>query len=478
MSDSLAGSATKYALVALVPTIMVASILCAISPVIALEFGAAIAMVVMLALTRSLAITAILLSGTVDLFTNVRAGSVSGLGALTIGYTAAAWLFWMTNSTQSARIYGRVVPFCMLVGLGVLSFAWYKPTIPGVQSLLAVAAFIGLLLLTASSTANDPTFPSKVGRALGIASVVAVCTYILRLLFEGGAMQGAGPRTFSLFALVVIAWYVAGWTAYSKRDFWPAIVMLAVVAVSLSRTALFVGTALIPAARLRLQSLGGWVRLIVWSGLAIAVLFAAVSFVGPLRQRFFTGDTSLQVFGLHINTEGRLDLWKLTIDSYRQSPVLGRGVGSSQVVINAVYPGLDHPHNDYLRLLHDFGPAGLLCWLIGYAALFIESWRAWTRSQAERPADARVHLAALLALIAVALSMVTDNPTTYIFVMAPLGVIVGASVGLSAQAKPVQSPAVQRFTMLGNAAQPRYLPKHAHVIPNGLEQPTRVSSKT
>ncbi|MNT90185.1 hypothetical protein D3C72_2310390 [compost metagenome] len=42
---------------------------------------------------------------------------------------------------------------------------------------------------------------------------------------------------------------------------------------------------------------------------------------------------------------------------------------------------------------------------------------------------AAIHLAAILALFGVAISMATDNPLVYVFVMAPFGILVGASLG-------------------------------------------------
>ena len=42
---------------------------------------------------------------------------------------------------------------------------------------------------------------------------------------------------------------------------------------------------------------------------------------------------------------------------------------------------------------------------------------------------AQLHLAAFLCLLSVAISMVTDNPLVYTFVMNPLAIVVGASLG-------------------------------------------------
>ena len=43
--------------------------------------------------------------------------------------------------------------------------------------------------------------------------------------------------------------------------------------------------------------------------------------------------------------------------------------------------------------------------------------------------ERRIHAAAFLSLIAVAIAMITDNPINYLFVMGPLGVLAGLANG-------------------------------------------------
>jgi hypothetical protein len=79
--------------------------------------------------------------------------------------------------------------------------------------------------------------------------------------------------------------------------------------------------------------------------------------------------------------------------------------------------------------------------VVGYGGLLMRSWRAWQRRQTGLGLDRasmlnderRVHAAAFLSLIGVAIAMITDNPLDYLFVMGPLGVLVGLSMGLEAR---------------------------------------------
>jgi O-antigen ligase len=104
--------------------------------------------------------------------------------------------------------------------------------------------------------------------------------------------------------------------------------------------------------------------------------------------------------------------------------------------------GIGQPHNDYLRLLHDYGLVGTTLWVIGYAFLLARTWRAWhstamvSQEQKRDPGEQRVHAAAFLALAGVAIAMITDNAIVYLFLMGPLGVLVGLSLGLSRRRGP------------------------------------------
>jgi len=42
----------------------------------------------------------------------------------------------------------------------------------------------------------------------------------------------------------------------------------------------------------------------------------------------------------------------------------GKGVGSSSILIDQYFPSLGHPHNDFLRVLYDYGAVGLGCFLV------------------------------------------------------------------------------------------------------------------
>jgi hypothetical protein len=416
----------------------VAVALSARAPMLAVMAIGAAALALIVASSGSLVLAIVFMSGSSDLLGGFNSGSVSPMGGVTVLYALCVWFLWLLRPHWSPRYRPVVAPFVALIGWGLVSVVlWYRPTIDALQNLFVLGAFVGLLLVTARDSGPGSLVRGRLSAAMGWASALAGVLFLLHPL----SPIGPGLRSFAIFALIGIGWYLAGWRCGSRRAGWAAVVLLALIAFSLSRTALAVGLFLIPLAWLQLRTLGGWLRLVLASLAALLVLYVAVLHIAPLRSRFFEGDMSLHVFGVGINAEGRVRAWRITWESYREAPLLGHGAGSSEEFINRRIPGLNHPHNDYLRLLHDYGLIGAACWGLGYLALLRLTWRGWLEAEARDDLEAgRLHLAAFLALSAVALVMLTDNAIVYIFVMAPLGVLAGASLGALA-AQPERDPA-------------------------------------
>jgi O-antigen ligase len=177
--------------------------------------------------------------------------------------------------------------------------------------------------------------------------------------------------------------------------------------------------------------------------LAVGITYVLVTTVDPIHDRIYTGDIQA-IGGISLNVTGRGEFWSTTWDSYQTAPYFGHGAGSAAELITSVYSAaIGHPHNDYLRLLHDYGLIGAVLWVAGYLGLMVRTWRLWQgrRRSAQsivpsRIADeVRIHAAAFLALMGVAIAMITDNPIDYLFVMAPLGLLVGLSLGLGSSTR-------------------------------------------
>ena len=411
---------------------VLAAAVAAYAPLVAIAMIGAVAGSLVVGLSRSMVLAIVVISGSADFLGRFDAGPISTMGMLTILYAGGIWAIWIMRARGTPHQTLVIVPFLLFAGWGLLSLVlWYEASVSSVQNVLVIAAFLGLVFLSARDIRAGATTEAALGKAFDIATGLAAALYLAGMVLPGSlARYSIGTRTFALFIMVSLAWYVAGWRTGSRRSLLMAVGIVGLLGLSLSRTAFVTALALFPLAQMRLSSVGGWFRLIFSGVIAVGLLYAAVWYIEPLHERFFEGDTSLELFGLRINTEGRMAAWEVVIDSYNEKPWLGKGVGSSQALIDVHFPWLNHPHNDYLRILHDYGLVGMVLWAVGYIWLLVVTWRAWQRADRSRDPAGRVHLAAFLALVGVALAMITDNVIVYIFVMAPLGVLVGTSLGL------------------------------------------------
>ena len=73
---------------------------------------------------------------------------------------------------------------------------------------------------------------------------------------------------------------------------------------------------------------------------------------------------------------------------------------------------------------------GLVLWFFAYIALLRLTWRRWTAVRGSGTMAEHIHGAAALVLIGIGLTMIVDNPFIELARMAPLGVMVGLSLGL------------------------------------------------
>jgi O-antigen ligase len=131
-----------------------------------------------------------------------------------------------------------------------------------------------------------------------------------------------------------------------------------------------------------------------------------------------------------LGTSGRGEAWSYIINNLPPGfNWWGQGAGQSSYLADEIL-GIDHPHNEYLRIFYDFGWAGLGLFLVGTLVLFLSVFSRWRRDKSD------IALAASLSIVAVALLSVTDNPVIYIFVMFPLAVVISAALATASSENP------------------------------------------
>lgn len=365
----------------------------------------------------------------------VLVGPVTLLGALTIVYAAVGVLLSIGHrSSRSAASALR--PFFWFVAWAAISFIWFPPDIQGFQNVAVFVTFGAL----ASATAGVLALSAQASRDLFTwfdrAIYLAASLYLLTVVIDGpGTDLFLSARGFALFALLGVARGLAVFRYESRRGAFMVAVVIVAVLLSLSRTAFAISLLLIPLAWLDRRSIPRRMAVLVAIGLAAGIfVFASTSF-GPLGERFAEPDKS-QVGGVTLSVSGRGKFWSATWQSWLESPWIGHGAGSSEYLPTKYLPqgtaaaGYTHPHNDYLRLLHDYGIVGAALWVVASTLLLRRTRQKWWAAVRNDSRDRTPHLQAVLGVTAFGLAMITDNVIVYAYVMAPLAMLVGASLAL------------------------------------------------
>ena len=195
------------------------------------------------------------------------------------------------------------------------------------------------------------------------------------------------------------------------------------------RLGLGIALVLFPISQFPSRGFSKTARMFVVLVIVLAISAGSFLYIDALRERFETGDVSLKVGSLAINGSGRAAYWRVTIDSFWESPIWGKGAGSSEGLIESYYAEMRHSHSDYLRVANDYGLIGASLWTAAIVTLLAKLFRSWRRADRLGDPNAQIHLGAFLALVAFVLEMSTDNAMVYVFVVAPLALQIGTSLG-------------------------------------------------
>lgn len=383
-------------------------------------------------LVYTVSVSAILVSGSVGALRNVVIGPATLTALLTVAYASSVLLLLVARPVLLKKVVAVMWPFLAFLLWGFSSFIWFRPNQAGLQNLLVISAFLGFVLLVSYESYRNHNFVGAVKRALVWSFWLAMALYAVGLLIDGlGASLILGARSFALFAMLGVAYYLSEWRHGYRRGLWRAVLLILLIGASVSRTALFVALALFPLSQVYPRSFRSWAKAILVGALIVAIAYGAIVYVEPLRERFSQGDL-YNIGGFEINTSGRAEIWGTILSSYLESPWIGLGAGSSeQVIAKSFGDQIAHPHNDYLRVLHDYGAIGLSLVLLGIVNLLRSIGASWWTASRKGNVDSLIHMTAFLTLTAVTVAMITTNPIVYIFIMLPLGILVGASLGRS-----------------------------------------------
>ncbi|HUZ83472.1 MAG TPA: O-antigen ligase family protein [Gaiellales bacterium] len=409
---------------------------------IGLAIGVVLALVSILALSARrplgevLIVTLLLVSALIDLPQRISLGITTGQGIETVGLVPLMGLAIANGyGATGIRAMRIAIPLAGFVLWTLAAFSWGGVNKAGEQNVLVYLGFVLMIPIAATLGRHRPVATYRtMERGFLVAAVISLGLYSAGVVLAGvhghGSNTVVSARPFGLWGVILVAWFMAGRSVGIRWSTWLVVAVVLLTTLSLSRSALGTQFALIVLSRFEPKNFRGWFRSAGIAVAVVAVAVAAVFLIPPLHHRFFHGQTT-NIGGVSLNTTGRIVLWSANWDAFLKSPVIGHGPGHSDMLTAALLGhNAGHPHNDYLRLLVDYGVIGLAIWVIAYLALLVFTWRAWQATRGSRTSSERVHQAAFLALVGIALCMSVDNPLIEIIKMAPLGALVGLSIGM------------------------------------------------
>jgi O-antigen ligase len=372
----------------------------------------------------------VLLSGLVDLPSYIPLGPASAQAALSVAYFCAALILLPTLPMIGRPFCSRTTPLSLFVFWAIVSLSWTSALGNGLQNVLVIATFLVLIWLAEAGAAAVPGFAAGLYARVNQGAFLAAALYSVTLLIYGsGNNDVLGARSFGLFMIFGVAYHLAAWRYGSRSSLLWAIGFTVLIGASLSRLALGIAVLLFPLSQLPTRNLLRTIRLVIVAALVLALSYGAFVYFDVLRDRFLIGDVSVKIGSVGINVSGRTAFWRVTYESMLDAPIAGKGAGANEGLIENVFLDIRHPHSDYMRIAHDYGIIGAVLWAIAMITLVRSTWRAWRSSDRQRSRYAQMYLATFLSLCAFILEMTMENAMVYIFVLAPLAVMVGISLG-------------------------------------------------
>lgn len=150
--------------------------------------------------------------------------------------------------------------------------------------------------------------------------------------------------------------------------------------------------------------------------LLVILLSVKVFYYSNFIDKTIGGDVALKIGNYSINTSGRLFVWDKVVRSAMDSIWVGHGIPITEDMIGL--PSWSHPHNDYLRILHQSGILGLILWLVFLLNSIICLIKGGTINMEWRNIT-------ILTMISFSIFMFTDNCLAYSYVFFPMAILIG-----------------------------------------------------
>jgi O-antigen ligase len=360
----------------------------------------------------------LMLSDTLRFFSIQRYFSVSLVVIIVIlGFSAPK--ITQTKSSNYFQLGFWLTYFLFLTC--ALVYLLIKPSYSGSQNILIYFGFIFLIWATSNI--------EKIGDLTRVqdlfwkfASISALISLINFLQF--GVNQSGVASTRSLAACCLIG-IIAISFRYNQgsNDFIISLFLFMGVFFTYSRTPIVLALPFVIYAFFK-RTDSNFKRFIgIFSFLTLLPLIFS-SYLQDFLARFVGGDNQ-RIAGYAFNSSGRFKVWDAVLKNFQESFLFGNGPGNS-VEFMTSYFTISHPHNDYLRILNDFGIFGFLIFFCPLLYTGLRIYRA-LKPLAHSPDKSFLKMT-LSLLLTFLVGFFFDNWLIIYFLMFPLGVAIGISI--------------------------------------------------
>lgn len=333
------------------------------------------------------------------------------------GLRLSGWLWvatFLINAAVVARYYDRISMPLTIWAPWLVVIVIYQIALPISGSLqyslqLLCPIIVGMAISTMRVDTNFIFKFYEFFRKVTIAFLVIVLCHV-PVVFTLRLPEYSALAPQAIAALFFASVFMVSYTYGRRDDLLYYLLMAMVPVVALTRSAMAVIMAIV-------GCVIGPLRLSVRLGfIVISIGFAFFVFHTDRVQQmmFFSGSgeiTDLRWDNPNLHTSGRTRLWDIVQEDTRRKPFWGHGPYTCAPLLARHGIVIKHPHNDWLRLLHDYGQFGTtvfaMCILIQILHLLVYAARIDTVGRV-------LFHGAVTAFFPYMLIMITDNVILYV----------------------------------------------------------------
>jgi O-antigen ligase len=350
-------------------------------------------------------------------FSEQRVNLQAVIGVMIIGFAAIrAW--------HLRREIGFVRPAVLLLSVSMISVL-YSPSSWALNELIRLYSGIAFFFVAGEALRKQMNFDR-----FALAFVAVVCVPVLLAFMQvaglvpfdywdwiDGQEIGRATGTYNMpLSLVYLFVYSIPFTLYLLERGGGWFLRVSLVASLLALGFTYHRTAFIAIAAQLILWLLLKKRFAAVFGLCAAGCLAAVLYAGAIRT-LYTPLTSALQGDVDVSSQdflrGRGIIWTTFLADYAQSGPVGWLIGRGGSVLNRSLlldeVGENDPHNDFVRLLHDYGIIGMLLYVSLLARLTVTGWKALGGG----PFPNAVARMLLVSVVAVLILSFTGEPTRY-----------------------------------------------------------------